>query len=297
MRVVVSGGTGLIGSALGASLAARGDDVTVLSRGAARAGVVHWDPERGDFDPGVVDGVDAVVNLAGTSIGERRWSDEVKASLRESRVRATSLLAEAIAAADAPPAVFVAGSAVGFYGDRGDDPLDESSAAGSGFLAGLVREWEAATTPAASVARVAIARTGVVLSASGGALARQLLPFRLGLGGRVGSGQQWLPWISLRDQVRALEFLLDSNLAGAVNLVAPEPVRQIEFARTLAKVLHRPAFAPTPLVALRALLGRELVEELLLSSQRVLPARLAEAGFEFVDPTLMGALHWELGRR
>lgn len=290
MRVIVGGGTGLIGSALCSALRAEGHDVRVLTRGSAGEGRVSWDPENGRFDPDVLAGVDAVVNLAGTSIGERRWNDATRASIRRSRVTGTQLLADAIAAAPQPPRVFLSGSAVGFYGSCGDDLLDEGSPRGHGFLADLAGEWEAAANGAAEATRVVTARSGVVLSRDGGALAKQLLPFRLGLGGRLGPGKQWLPWISLTDEVRALMFLLASDVAGPVNLVAPNPVRQAEFARSLARVLRRPAILPTPVSALRLALGRDLVAELLLASQRVVPRRLLDAGFEFADPNLDGFL-------
>ena len=287
--IVVSGSSGFIGTALCASLAEGGHRVIRLRRGGTTAGDdIAWDPEAGTIDAGALEGVDAVVNLAGEGIGERRWSDEQKQRIRESRVRGTATLAGAIAACSTPPGVLVSGSAVGIYGDRGDEVLTEDSAPGDDFLAEVCTAWEAETRPAAEAGvRVVHLRTGIVLGTHGGALQRLLLPFRLGLGGKQGSGRQWMSWITLADTVAAIRRSIDdATLHGAVNLAAPNPVRNAEFAKTLGKVLHRPTVLPTPMLPLKIRFGAELVEKLLLVSQRVEPQRLQAAGFEFAHPTL-----------
>jgi uncharacterized protein (TIGR01777 family) len=288
MRVLVTGSHGLIGTALVEALSARGDDVTPLSRPAG------WDPDAGTIDRDLIAGHDAVVHLAGESLGERRWTDEQKRRIMDSRRAGTSLLTGALAGlpGDVRPSVLVSASAIGYYGDRGDETLTESSSAGHGFLADVVREWEAAAAPARDAAiRVVHPRTGVVMSPRGGALARQLLPFRLGLGGPLGGGTQWLSWVSLDDEVAALLHCIDTpSLSGPVNVVAPTPVTQREFASTLGRVLHRPAVLPTPLLPLRLVYGRELVAQVLLWSQRVVPDALVASGFAFRHPTLEEAL-------
>lgn len=296
MRVLVTGSHGLIGSALVHALRARGDEVTPLTRPDG------WDPAAGRIDRGVIAGHEAVVHLAGESLGEKRWTPEQKARILDSRREGTALLAGALAALPGPdrPAVLVSASAVGVYGDRGDEAVDESSPAGAGFLSDVVQAWEAATAAAADAGiRVVNVRTGIVLSSRGGALARQLLPFRLGLGGPVGGGRQWWSWISLDDEVGAILHLLASasDVHGPVNLVAPAPVRQGEFASTLGRVLRRPAFLPTPLAPLRLVYGRELVRQVLLWSQRVEPGVLTSSGYTFSHPTLEPALRAAIERR
>jgi uncharacterized protein (TIGR01777 family) len=293
VRVVVTGSTGLIGSALVEQLRTRGDEVVRLVRRPARAPDERtWDPMADAVDEGVLDGADAVVHLAGAGIGDQRWTASRRAEILDSRVRSTTALASAMASMPRPPAVWVSGSAIGYYGDRGDEELDETSAPGTGFLAGVCRQWEEATEPAARAGiRVVPIRTGVVLSARGGALARQLPLFRSGLGGRLGDGKQWLSWISLADEVAAICFALDHpQVVGPLNLTAPSPVTNATFTTTLAHVLHRPSMLSVPRLALEATLGRELVREALLASQRVRPARLTEAGFAFEHPTLEEAL-------
>lgn len=298
MRVLVTGSHGLIGAALVEALLARGDAVTRLVRGpAAGPGEVRWDPMAGDIDRGAIEGHDAVVHLAGEGIGEKRWTPQQKQRILESRTRGTALLSAALAGLDAPPRVLASGSAVGFYGDRGDELLTEESGPGTGFLADVVRQWESATAPAEDAGiRVAHLRTGIVLAAHGGALRKLLLPFKLGLGGRQGSGRQWWSWITLEDEVRAILHVLDTQLSGPVNLTAPNPARNAEVARTLGAVLHRPAVLPTPTFALEAALGAELVAEVLLAGQRVLPARLEASGFTHAHPELRGALEAVLAR-
>lgn len=296
-RVLVSGATGFIGAALVRRLTREGIAVRRLVRRAPAAGSDdrQWDPSRGVIAPHALDEVDAVVHLAGERI-DQRWRESVKRELRESRIRSTELLARAIASAPVPPRVLVSGSAIGVYGDRGDELLDERSAPGDDFLARLCVEWEAAARPAIDAGvRVVHPRTGIVLGAHGGALARMLPPFRLGVGGPTGAGRQWMSWIALSDMVEALLFALRTeSLAGPANCVAPEPVRNADFARTLGRVLHRPAVLPTPKLALTLLFGREMVDATLLASQRATPRALLDAGFAFAHPRLEDALQAEL---
>jgi uncharacterized protein (TIGR01777 family) len=295
-QVAVSGSSGMVGSALVRSLERDGYVVRrlVRSRPVTERGDIHWDPEGGTIDAAQLEGIDAVVHLAGEPL-DKRWTEEQKRKIRESRVEGTRLLAEAIAALDAPPAVLITASAMGIYGDRGDEPLDEESTGGTGFLADVVRGWEAATAPAAEAGvRVVNLRFGVVLSPSGGALGRMLLPVRLGAGGRLGSGKQWMSWVALSDAVRAIRFAIDDEaLRGAVNVVAPTPVTNADFTRALGKALHRPAVMVVPAAALRLAFG-EMADEALLASQRVYPRRLAQAGFHFDHPEIEGALRYEL---
>lgn len=304
VRVAVTGATGLIGRALVESLTADGHLVTRILRrppdpGTVPDGTDHvlWDPAAGRIDAAGLEGVDAVIHLAGEPIASHRWTAEQKARIRDSRVAGTRLLARTLAGLDQPPRVLVSGSAIGVYGDRGDDVVDETASPGDDFLAQVCVEWEAATEEAADAGiRVAHARTGIVLSGRGGALARMLPLFRLGLGGRLGSGRQWWSWISLTDEVAALRWLVDHDVTGPVNLTAPSPVTNAEFTRTLARVLHRPAVVPAPRFALGLVLGRELADALLFTSARVLPVRLGESGFTFAHDDLATALAAELGR-
>ena len=259
---------------------------------------MRWDPAAGTIDAAALEGHDAAVNLAGAGIGEHRWTPKHKAAIRDSRVQGTGLLARTLASLDRPPSVLASGSAVGFYGNRGDEELTEDSGPGTGFLADVVQEWEAATTPARQAGiRVATIRSGVVLSGRGGALGRQLLPFRLGLGGRLGSGNQWLSWISLDDEVGAIRHVLaHRDVEGPVNLTAPGPVTNGEFTRSLGRAVRRPTVLPTPTVALWALFGREMVAEMLLTSHRALPAVLTASGYSFRHPAVDAALADVLGR-
>lgn len=303
MRVLVSGSTGLIGSALIEALPAHGHEPVRLVRGAPPDPVpaVAWNPAAGRLDDGALDGIDAVVHLAGEGIATRRWSSAQKARILDSRVDGTSVLAEAIAAASNPPSVFLSGSAIGFYGDRGDEVLTEQSGPGEGFLADVVRAWEGATAAADDVTRVVHLRTGIVLSTSGGALAEQLPVFRLGLGGRIGNGRQWWSWVGIDDMVGAVLWLLDGSnggaeISGPVNLTAPSPVTNAEFTRVLGRVLRRPTLLPTPKPALWFKLGRELTESLLYTSARVEPRRLTEGGYPFRLPDLEPALRAVLDR-
>ena len=295
MRVAVTGASGLIGRALVERLEAGGHQaVRVVRTGVAHgpdSSAVGWDPVAGLIDEEALEGLDAVVHLAGEPIAARRWSAEQKRRIANSRVRGTALLAGALARLDAPPGVLVSASAIGFYGDRGDERLDESSPGGDGFLAEVCRDWEAAADAArAAGIRVVHPRTGVVLSDSGGALAEMLPFFRLGLGGRVGDGRQWMSWITLHDEVEALAWLLDADVDGPVNLTAPAPVTNRELTEALGRALRRPTLLPTPKPALWAKLGRELTEALLYSSARVEPTVLQGGGFQFAHPEIATAL-------
>ena len=290
MRVLVTGSSGLIGSSLMESLVASGHEAQGLHRGARKGDGLYWDPERGTIDP--IEGFDAVVHLAGASIGAKRWTAGYKRVILESRTKGTRLLSEALAESSSPPEVLISGSAIGYYGDRGDEVLVETDGPGDDFLAKVCVAWEAGTGAAeAAGIRVVHARTGIVLDDDGGALSKLLLPFKLGIGGRLGSGDQWWSWISLADQVAAIEYLItQSHLTGAVNLTSPNPARNSEFVKTLGGVMHRPALLPVPEFALKALLGPELAEALLFTSARVQPHQLMADGFVFAHPTLQGAL-------
>lgn len=293
MRIAVAGASGLIGTALVSHLRSSGHEVVRIVRNQqARAeDARYWNPATGDIDDDAFDGIDGVVNLAGAGIGDRRWSERRKRELRLSRVDATKLLVEAMAAAATPPSVLVAGSAVGLYGDRGNEVLDEQSGPGPGFLAALAADWEAAAAEAQDAGtRVAMARTGLVVAGNAPFLTRMLPLFKLGLGGPLGDGQQWWPWIALEDEVRALAFLLESDVSGPVNLCAPNPVTNREFTRALASVLRRPAAFAVPRFGPRLLLGRELADELLFSSTRAHPVALTGSGFEFHHPDLSPTL-------
>jgi uncharacterized protein len=293
MRVLVSGASGFVGSAICRRLRERGDTVERLVRGAADG--VLWDPTTGRFDPAAAEGADAVVHLAGESVFSGRWNEKRKAAIRDSRVTGTRLLAEGLARLERPPRVIACASATGFYGDGGDAEQNEASPVGRGFLAEVCRDWESACAPAAERGiRVANLRIGLVLSTEGGALGKILPVFRLGLGGRVGDGRQWMSWITLGDLVRVVEWVLfDDALAGAVNAVAPHPVRNDEFTHALARVLRRPAVLPVPAIVLRLALG-EMADELLLSGTRAVPKRLSERGFRFehaqIEPALRALL-------
>jgi uncharacterized protein (TIGR01777 family) len=292
LTVAISGATGLIGSALWQRLAAAGHRMKrLVRRPAQQPDEITWDPDRAAVDSEGFCGVDAVVHLAGESIATGRWTAEKKRRIRISRVDGTRLLAEAIAGLAVKPRVLVAASAIGFYGDRGAEQLDESSPPGDGFLVEVCRAWEAATAPAKEAGvRVVNARLGVVLSRRGGALAQMLTPFKLGLGGRIGSGRQYVSWISIDDVARALERAVENDqLYGPVNLVAPAPVTNAEFTKALGRVLRRPTVVPMPAPAARLAFG-QMADELLLASARVVPSRLTEAGFSFEFPQLEQAL-------
>lgn len=298
MQMAVTGSTGLIGRVLVDALRDGGHRVLPVVRPSSANAVgetIRWDPEAGRIDSGAFDGLDAVIHLAGEGIGDKRWTDAQKRRILDSRVKGTSLLSEALADLANPPRVLLSASAVGFYGDTGDRPTEEDGEAGSDFPAQVCLAWEAATAKAAEAGiSVAYLRTGIVLSAKGGALTRQLTPFRLGLGGRVGSGRQYMSWIHIDDEVRAIIHLLTAGLTGPVNLTAPNPVSNARFTKTLGAVLNRPTTI-MPMLGPRMLLGRELVDALLLTSQRVLPGVLLGSGFEFSHPELREALTDLLG--
>ena len=297
--VAISGATGLIGSALAARLRARNVRVRRLVRTAHPQSPddIVWDPMRGVLSPNDLEGADAVVHLAGEPLAHR-WTDARRRAIRESRVRGTELVARTIAALDRRPRVLLSGSAIGIYGDRGDEPVDEESALGSDFLAGVTREWEAASVAAADAGvRVVLLRSGIVLSPKGGALERLLLPFRLGVGGPIGNGRQWMSWIALDDHVRAMEHALaTTGMHGPVNLVSPNPVTNAEFAATLGRVLSRPALVPVPAFALELAYGA-MARATILAGQRVLPKALLRTEFHFAHPTLDQALRFELAAR
>lgn len=299
MKVAVTGASGLIGSALVPVLREAGHDVVRLVRRATRsAEEIRWDPAQRRLDPTALSDVDGVIHLAGAGVADRRWSDKRKAAILDSRVDGTTTIAIAIADADPRPRVLVSGSAVGWYGDGGDRVLTEDAPSGQGFLAEVVQRWEAATAPARDAGtRVVHARTGLVLSAKGGLLGRLLPLFKLGLGGRVGSGKQYWPWISLADEVRAMVFLLDNDISGPVNLTGPEPVTNAAFTKAAGAVLHRPTVAAVPAIAIKALLGAQMAEEIALFGQRAVPQVLTGAGFAFSHPTIESALRYVAAKR
>lgn len=299
MDIVMSGSSGLIGTALAESLTGAGHRVVRLVRRAPPAGAdeVQWDPSASRLDAASLEGFDAVVHLAGAGIGDRRWSDAYKRTILESRTAGTSLLATTLAGLTRPPKVFLSASGIGYYGSRGSEVLTEDSQPGSGFLADVVQRWEAAAGPAADAGiPTTFLRSGIVQARGGGALAKQLLLFRVGLGGRIGSGTQYLPWITLADEVAAISFLLEHPIAGPVNLSAPNPVTNLVYTKALGRVLRRPTLLPVPTFAPKVVLGSEMTEELLLVSQRALPSRLEAAGFRFQYREIEPALRAVLGR-
>ncbi len=291
MKVCITGASGLIGTALKASLRSDGHQVvSLVRRNPLSPDEVQWDPTSRRLDPVALSDVDGVVHLAGAGIADKRWTQARRRLVLDSRVDGTTAVAEALAAAEPRPRWLVSASAVGWYGDTGNRPVDESAPAGKGFLAEVCERWEAAAAPAVDAGvRVTFPRTGLVLSRRGGLLSRLLPLFRLGLGGKLGSGKQYWPWISLADEVSALRFLIESDLSGPVNLTGPQPVTNAEFTRTLGSVLGRPTVATVPGFALRLAVG-DFAEEGILSGQRVVPRVLTDAGFEFAHPTLRAAL-------
>jgi uncharacterized protein (TIGR01777 family) len=293
MRIIISGSSGLVGRWLVPDLEAAGHQVVCLVRGEIRpgtAGVATWDPARGGLDAGVLTGADAVINLNGRTIGEGRWTSRLKEELRSSRIRSTETLARAIATAATPPPLLINASAVGYYGDRGEELLEEGSPAGAGFLAELARDWErAALTAASGRTRVVLLRLAMVVGRRG-ALERMLLPFRLGVGGPIGSGRQWWPWIAMEDVIGVVRFLLEQPaVAGPVNLASPQEIRCADFTKTLGRVLNRPSLLRLPAPAARLMMG-EMADALLLASARVRPAALARLGYSFRVPDLDTAI-------
>ena len=291
MKIAVTGASGLIGSALVPHLRGSGHDVMrLVRRPAASVDEISWDPQSGSVDLTRLEGTDAVIHLAGAGVGDHRWTDAYKREILDSRVDGTHTIVAAMTALEKRPAVLVSASAIGWYGDTGDRPVDETAPAGTGFLADVVRAWEAAAGPAAAAGiRVVHPRTGLVVSSKGGAWARMLPLFKAGLGGKLGSGRQYWSWISLRDEIRALVFLLENEaLSGPVNLTAPTPLTNAEVTSIMGTVLHRPTLLPAPAFALKAALGEFSTE--VLGSARVIPAVLESTGFTFEDPTLESAL-------
>ena len=297
MRILISGASGFLGSALSESLRADGQAIARLVRPAGRVvpGDVGWDPAGGTIDTGAMEGVDAVIHLGGASIAGGRWTSAYKTELRGSRVRSTRLLVDALLRLRSKPRVFVCASAVGYYGNRGDEILSEGSGPGSDFLGMLARDWEAEALRASEHGiRTVLLRFGVVFAAEGGALQKMLAPIRWGVGGRLGDGRQWIAWVALEDAIGATRLAIgDERFSGPVNVVAPNPVRNAEFTRVVAKLLHRPAIFPAPAFALRLLLG-EMADALLFTSQRAVPERLIAAGYWFqyesIEPALRGML-------
>jgi len=297
MKILVAGSSGLVGRALGSALARAGHTVCRLVRPQSSANerakegfAVAWNPATGELGGAGV-GADAVVNLAGASIADGRWSEQRKELLGASRIDTTRALVNALAKMNARPSVLVSASAIGFYGNRGDETLTEESKPGTGFLSGLSQEWEAEALKAEALGiRVVLARFGIILGREGGALPKMLTPFKLGVGGRLGSGKQWMSWVTLDDAVGILRFAIENALVrGPINLVSPQPLQNAEFATVLAKAMHRPALFPAPAFALRLVLG-EMADALLLSSQRVLPQVLEKTGYQFVHSDLSAAL-------
>lgn len=295
MDIAITGSSGLIGTALRASLEAAGHNAIRVVRSGSDG--IGWDPAEGRIDAAGFEGIDAVVHLAGEGIGERRWNDEVKKSILDSRVDGTTLLAETLAGLQNPPKVLLSGSATGYYGERGDETLTEASSKGEGFLSDVVEAWEASAAPAVDAGiRTAFLRTGIVLSPDGGALGKMLPIFKLGAGGKMGNGKQWWSWISIDDEIGMIEWLLANDVSGPVNLVAPGATTNAEFTNVLGDVMKRPTFLPVPKFGPKLLLGGELANELLFTSTRVEPGVAASAGYQFNHPDLDGALRAVLGK-
>jgi uncharacterized protein len=293
VNILITGSTGLIGSNLIPFLAKKNHRILrMVRKSPAAEAAIHWDPVAGKLDPAALEGLDAVVHLAGENIASGRWTAEKKHRIRESRIRSTRLLSESLTQLSAPPKVMVSTSAVGYYGDRGDEELYEESGSGTGFLPSVCRDWEGATESAARKGiRVVILRLGMVLSASGGALSLILPIFRLGLGGRIGRGRQYMSWVAMDDILGIIEHsILCESFTGPANAVSPDPSTNLEFSKTLGKVLSRPVLFTLPSFMARIVLG-EMADELLLASARVVPAQLGKSGYKFQFPALEGALH------
>jgi len=290
MKIVVSGASGLIGTQLVAKLSSSGHEVVRLVRRSPKSGEIQWNPKSGTLDAAALEGADAFIHLSGAGIGDKRWSDGYRKEILDSRTATTALLAKTMASLSRKPSVFLSGSAIGIYGARNDEQLTEVSTHGTGFLAEVCEQWEAAAKPAVDAGiRTVYLRTGIVLSPKGGALKKLLPLFKLGVGGKFGNGKQWQSWISIDDEIGAIEHLLTANVSGAVNLTAPNPVTNAEFTKVLASVLKRPAIVPVPTFAPKILLGGELADALLFTGQRVIPAALNASGYMFKHTTLESA--------
>jgi len=290
MKIVVSGASGLIGTQLVTKLSSSGHEVVRLVRRSPKSGEIQWNPKSGTLDAAALEGADAVIHLSGAGIGDKRWTDGYRKEILDSRTATTALLAKTMASLSRKPSVFLSGSAIGIYGARNDEQLTEVSTHGTGFLAEVCEQWEAAAKPAVDAGiRTVYLRTGIVLSPKGGALKKLLPLFKLGVGGKFGNGKQWQSWISIDDEIGAIEHLLTANVSGAVNLTAPNPVTNAEFTKVLASVLKRPAIVPVPTFAPKILLGGELADALLFTGQRVIPAALNASGYMFKHTTLESA--------
>jgi hypothetical protein len=290
MKIVVSGASGLIGTQLVAKLSSSGHEVVRLVRRSPKSGEIQWNPKSGTLDAAALEGTDAVIHLSGAGIGDKRWTDGYRKEILDSRTATTALLATTMASLSRKPSVFLSGSAIGIYGARNDEQLTEVSTHGTGFLAEVCEQWEAAAKPAVDAGiRTVYLRTGIVLSPKGGALKKLLPLFKLGVGGKFGNGKQWQSWISIDDEIGAIEHLLTANVSGAVNLTAPNPVTNAEFTKVLASVLKRPAIVPVPTFAPKILLGGELADALLFTGQRVIPAALNASGYMFKHTTIESA--------
>ncbi|MEJ6510682.1 MAG: TIGR01777 family oxidoreductase [Actinomycetota bacterium] len=293
MKIAITGASGLIGRALTTSLLADGHQVIPVVRrpNSATPDAIEWNPAAGTIEASKFEGVDGVVHLAGAGIGDKRWSVSYKREILESRTKGTELLARTLVSLSAPPSVMVSGSAIGFYGDTGDNAVNESASAGNDFLAEVCVAWEAAAAPAVDAGiRVPFLRTGIVLTTDGGALAKMLPLFRFGLGGRMGSGKQWWSWISMADEIGTIRWLLDHDISGPVNATAPSTVTNSQFTKALGEAMHRPTFAPVPSFGPKLLLGAELADALLFTSARVVPRALEASGYSFAHPTIEAAL-------
>ena len=290
MKIVISGASGLIGTQLVAKLSTSGHEVVRLVRRSPKSGEIQWNPKSGTLDAAALEGVDAVIHLSGAGIGDKRWTSNYRKEILDSRTATTALLAKTIASLSRKPSVFLSGSAIGICGARNDEQLTEVSTYGTGFLAEVCEQWEAAAKPAVDAGiRTVYLRTGIVLTPKGGALKKLLPLFKLGVGGKFGNGKQWQSWISIDDEIGAIEHLLTANVSGAVNLTAPNPVTNAEFTKVLASVLKRPAIVPVPTFAPKILLGGELADALLFTGQRVIPAALNASGYMFKHTTLESA--------
>jgi uncharacterized protein len=291
MKIVISGASGLIGTQLVAKLSQGGHEVIRLVRRSPKSGEIQWNPKSGTLDAAALEGADAVIHLSGAGIGDKRWTTGYRKEILDSRTDTTALLAKTIASLSRKPSVFLSGSAIGIYGARNDEQLTEVSTHGTGFLAEVCEQWEAAAKPAVDAGvRTVYLRTGIVLSPKGGALKKLLPLFKLGVGGKFGNGKQWQSWISIDDEIGAIEYLLTANVSGAVNLTAPNPVTNAEFTKVLASILKRPAIVPVPTFAPKILLGGELADALLFTGQRVIPAALNASGYTFKHTSLESAL-------